>query len=126
MVTSFDSTFLCAIVRSVRALSARRTAASTSIGSGRNSGRSVGSRLAFQFASCVPPTMRRFNASSVVRRVASACTSVCLRVACSDCAWTTSIGAMVPTSTRVWLSWTSLLARSSDSRATSTAWIAKT
>ena len=60
----------------------------------------------------------------MVRRADSAATSAWLRVACSDCAETTSIGAIVPTCTRVWLSCTSLVARSSDCRATSTDWTA--
>ena len=80
-----------------------------SIGSGRNSGRSVGSSVAFQFGSWVPSTISRFSASSAVRCVDAAATRFWRRVAASDCAWTTSIGAIVPTSTRVWLSCTSLL-----------------
>jgi hypothetical protein len=110
----------------VRSLSARRIAAGMSIASGRKSGRSVGSIAASQFGSSVPLTMRRFSTSSVVRRAVWAVTSAWRRVACSDRACTTSMGAIVPTSTRVWLSCTSLLARSSDRCATSTACVANT
>ena len=63
--------------------------------------------VAFHRSSSVPPTIRRFSASSLVRRVASAVTSACRRVASSACAWTTSIGAMVPISTLARLSCTS-------------------
>jgi hypothetical protein len=53
-----------------------------STGSARKSGRSVGSSCTAQFGSCVPATISRFSASSVVRLVACAATSVCRRVAC--------------------------------------------
>ena len=71
-MTSLAWTFFCAISRSVRWLSARRIAASMSMVSGRKSGRSTGSIVAFQFGSCVPLTMSRLSASSVVRCVACA------------------------------------------------------
>ena len=62
-----------------------------------------------QFGSSVPDTISRLSASSAVRLAFSAVTRPCRRVACSACAWTTSIGAIVPTSTRIWLSCTSLV-----------------
>ena len=125
-VMSLASTFFFAISMSVRSLSARRIAASMSIGSGWKSGRSVGSMRGAPVrvvgAADDQPLQRQFGRAPRD----SAVTSAWRRVACSDCAWTTSIGAIVPTSTRVWLSCTSLLARSSDCRATSTACVAKT
>ena len=76
-VTLFASTFFFAISRSVRSLSARRTAASTSIGSGRKSGRSTGSSRAFQFGSCVPATISRLSVNSFVRIADCAATRFC-------------------------------------------------
>ena len=64
------------------------------------SGRSVGTdsddfyKIEFRDAS-------NLKASSVVRIVDCAVTNTWRRVACSDCACTTSIGAIVPISTRV-------------------------
>ena len=104
-MTSFASTFFFAISMSVRSLSARRTGGvdvdrlGTEVGAidRIESRRSSSGR-------CVPPTISRLSASSAVRIVACAATRFCRAVAACDCAWTTSIGAIVPTSTRVWLS----------------------
>ena len=52
----------------------------------------------------MPLTISRFSASSAVRIVAVAVVSACWRVASSASACTTSIGAIVPTSTRILLS----------------------
>jgi hypothetical protein len=73
-------------------------------------------------SSSVPLTMSRLSASSLVLNVAWALTSCCRRFASSACAWTMSMGAMVPISTRERLSCTSFVARSSEPWAASTAW----
>ena len=70
------------------------------MGSGVDGGRSVGFSEDVHSGSSVPLTINRFNASSEVRNVACACTSVWRRVASSACAVTISIGASVPISTR--------------------------
>ena len=95
-------------------------AAARSTGSGRKSGRSTGSIVDVHSGSVVPLTMSRFSAISAVRRVPSAVTSACRCCAACDCACTTSIGAIVPISTFVWLFRSSSSASSSDCRATST------
>ena len=71
--------------------------------------------------SFVPLTISRLSESSAVRIVAVAVVSICWRVASSASACTTSIGAIVPTSTRILLSESSFDASASDWRATSTA-----
>jgi hypothetical protein len=58
--------------------------------------------------------MSRLSASCAVSAAASAAVSSCSRLAASASAWTTSIGASPPASTRIWLSSTSLRARSGD------------
>ena len=77
---------------------------SRSIACGAAVGRSVGTIVARHSSSSVPLTMRRLSASSSLRSVACALTSVCRRVASSAWACTTSIGAIVPISTRERLS----------------------
>ena len=67
-----------------------------------------------QSGSLVPLTMRRLSESSAVRIVAVAVVKVCCRVASSASACTTSIGAIVPTSTRILLSESSFDASASD------------
>ncbi len=68
--------------RSVRSCSARVTAASMLIGSGVDGGRSTGLIDEVHSGSSVPLTISRFSASSDVRTVACAWTSVCRRLAC--------------------------------------------
>ena len=119
--TSVDSRFFRVVAMSVRFSSAIWTAASRSTACGAAVGRSVGTIVARHSSSSVPLTMRRLSASSSLRSVACALTSVCRRVASSACACTTSIGAMVPISTRERLSATSFDARSSDACAASSA-----
>ena len=86
----------------MRVDSARGMAAATSIGSGRKSGRSIGSIVDVHNGSFVPLTMRRFSAISAVRRALGRHERLTLRGTCA-CACTTSMGAIVPISTFVWL-----------------------
>ncbi len=96
--------------------SALRTAASRSIASATAVGRSTAFSADVQTGSSVPLTISRLRASSLFCSVASALTTAWRRVACSACACTMSIGAIVPISTRERLSFTSCVARSSEAR----------
>jgi len=104
MLMSLCSRLFFAERRSDRLSSALRTAASMSIACSENDAVSVGSKAMFQ-KSAVPGSRmsaRRLSCACLI--CASAMMTPCSLLATSACACTMSIGAIVPISTRFWLS----------------------
>ena len=96
-----------------------RTAASTSISRASSTGLSLGCRLTLQKAGVSGSSITARNRSSARSTSASARITVSVFLATSASAATMSIGAMVPTSTRVRLLRSDSCASSSDWRWTS-------